>query len=234
MKVELVRITENPVEAIELAASNCYDSQITKGKIMEHCYKSGHHSVLEFSDFHFHIEGVSRSLTHQLVRSRLASFAQRSQRYVKESGFEYVIPESIKNAKAGHNCYTGRPYKAIELYNGLMDRISSDYDELINFFQIPAEDARFILPNACESVIDMNVNLRELMHFMNERLCTKAQWEIREMAIKMKELVIQQEPKFEKYLVPKCEKNSPYNFCTEDKKRCCGRHKLISEVIKES
>ena len=92
MKVELIRITENPVEAIESAASNCYDSIPTGGKIMEHCYKSGHMSVMEFADFHFHIEGVSRVLSHQLVRSRLASFAQRSQRYCSEDGYKYITP----------------------------------------------------------------------------------------------------------------------------------------------
>lgn len=231
MKVELVRITDNPVEAIELAASNCYDSDITEGKIMEHCYKSGHHSVLEFSDFHFHIEGVSRALSHQLVRSRLASFAQRSQRYVNENGFDYVVPDSIQNAKAGHNTYFNKPYEAIEEYEVLMKLIDEKYNHFINFFGIPAEDARFVLPNACETVIDMKVNLRELMHFMNERLCTCAQWEIRELANLMRKLVIEQEPKFDKYLVPKCEKNSPYNFCTESKSRCCGRQKHISEAF---
>lgn len=223
MKVELIRITESPVEAIELAASNCYDSDPTGGKIMEHCYKSGHHSVLEFAEFHFHIEGVSRALTHQLVRSRLASFAQRSQRYVNENGFEYIIPSSIKNHE--------NPL-VLDIYKKTMEVTQKGYSALVSN-GIPAEDARFVLPNACETVIDMKVNLRELMHFMNERLCTCAQWEIRELANKMRKLVIEQEPKFDKYLVPKCEKNSPYNFCTEDKKRCCGRQKHISKAFNQ-
>ena len=94
-KVELIKYTTNPVEAIEEAASTCYDSSPTGGKIMNHCYKSGHHSVLEFADFTFRITGVSRALTHQLVRHRLASYAQRSQRYCKETGFEFVVPPSI-------------------------------------------------------------------------------------------------------------------------------------------
>ena len=97
MKVTLTRVTENPVSAIEEAASNCYDSEPTGGKIMKSCYESGHHSVLEFADFTFHIEGVSRALTHQLVRHRLASYAQRSQRYCDEDGFKYVIPTKIQN-----------------------------------------------------------------------------------------------------------------------------------------
>ena len=90
MKVTLTRVTENPIGAIEEAACNCYNSEPTGGKIMKACYNSGHHSVLEFADFTFHIEGVSRALTHQLVRHRLASYAQRSQRYCGENGFEYV------------------------------------------------------------------------------------------------------------------------------------------------
>ncbi|MBK5239867.1 FAD-dependent thymidylate synthase [Clostridium sp.] len=221
MKVTLIRYTNNPVNAIESAASNCYNSEITGGKIMEHCYKSGHHSVLEFCDFHFHIEGVSRALSHQLVRSRLASFAQRSQRYVNEDGFDYVIPESIKN---------NDNLLILDIYEKSIEVAKKGYKILVSH-GVPAEDARFVLPNACETVIDMKVNLRELMHFMNERLCTCSQWEIRELANLMRKLVISKEPKFNKYLVPKCEKNSPYNFCTETKSRCCGRNKHISDVI---
>lgn len=157
--------------------------------------------------------------THQLVRSRLASFAQRSQRYVKEHNFDYIIPQSIQNNE-----------EALYIYYKCIENIGSAYGSLIKL-DIPAEDARFVLPNACETIIDMKVNLRELMHFMNERLCTCAQWEIRELAIKMKQLVAQKEPKFNKYLVPKCERNYPFMFCTEDKKRCCGRHRHISEVF---
>ena len=97
MKVTLTRITEGPILAIEEAASNCYNSEATgDGKIMNHCIKSGHTSVTEFCDFTFHIEGISRALSHQLVRHRMASYAQRSQRYCSEDGFEYITPHSIK------------------------------------------------------------------------------------------------------------------------------------------
>ena len=220
MKVTLIRITENPVEAIELAASNCYDSQPMNGKIMDNCYKSGHHSVLEFTDFHFHVEGVSRALSHQLVRSRLASFAQRSQRYCTEDDFKYVTPDSIQNHKNPD---------ILNVYNKAMDVIQRGYDILLSH-NIPEEDARFVLPNACETVIDMAMNLREMIHFCNERLCTCSQWEIRELANSMRKLIIEKEPKFAKYLVPKCEKDSPYCVCTESKSRCCGRHIHISEA----
>ena len=100
MKVELIHYTHQPVNAIENAASVCYDSIPTGGKIMNHCYNSGHHSVLEFADFTFNIKGVSRALTHQLVRHRLNSYAQRSQRYCKETGFEFVTPPSIASNEA--------------------------------------------------------------------------------------------------------------------------------------
>ena len=95
MKVELINHTKNPIAAIENAASTCYDSMPSgEGKIFRHCYKSGHHSVLEFAEFSFRISGVSRALTHQLVRHRMASYAQRSQRYCVEDGFEFVTPNS--------------------------------------------------------------------------------------------------------------------------------------------
>ena len=102
MKVDLLYYTKDPINAIEKAASTCYDSVPTDGNIMKHCYKSGHHSVLEFADFTFRIEGVSRALSHQLVRHRIASYAQRSQRYCKEDGFTYTIPDSLSITYAGN------------------------------------------------------------------------------------------------------------------------------------
>ena len=219
MKVELINYTQNPVEAIEKAASTCYDSQPTGGKIMKHCYKSGHHSVLEFADFTFKISGVSRALTHQLVRHRMASYAQRSQRYCEEDGFEFVTPASIaKNATANKR------------YNEVIESIKQAYSELIDM-GIKAEDARMLLPNACCSEICVKMNLREFIHFCNERLCACAQWEIRELAKKMADEVSGVEPALKEYLVPKCEAHAPYCFCTESKSRSCGRHPLISEYF---
>ena len=219
MKVELINYTQNPVEAIEKAASTCYDSQPTGGKIMKHCYKSGHHSVLEFADFTFKISGVSRALTHQLVRHRMASYAQRSQRYCEEDGFEFVTPASIaKNETANKR------------YNEVIESIKQAYSELIDM-GIKAEDARMLLPNACCSEICVKMNLREFIHFCNERLCACAQWEIRELAKKMADEVSGVEPALKEYLVPKCEAHAPYCFCTESKSRSCGRHPLISEYF---
>ena len=117
MKVELVRYTINPHEAIELAASNCYDS-IPNGKIMNACYKSGHHSVLEFAQFHFHIEGVSRALTHQLVRHRTGSFAQRSQRYVSSYGEGIPpLPKGDSKTHGGQRFYDNQEKFIADMYN---------------------------------------------------------------------------------------------------------------------
>lgn len=223
MKVELIHYTQNPIEAIEKAASTCYDSQpMGSGKIFRHCYKSGHHSVLEFADFSFRISGVSRALTHQLVRHRMASYAQRSQRYCVEDGFEFVTPSSISS----------KP-EAAELYDNTIAEIQKAYNQLIEL-GVAAEDARMLLPNACASVICVKMNLRELIHFCNERLCACAQWEIRNMARAMVREVVAVEPELKALLVPKCEAHAPYCFCTETKKRSCGRHPVIADVMKES
>lgn len=220
MQVRLISYTQDPVNTIEEAASTCYDSQPTNGKIMNHCYKSGHHSVLEFAEFTFKISGVSRALTHQLVRHRLASFAQRSQRYCKEDNFDYVIPLTVlKNEEA------------LQEYKNTMRSIAESYNKLLDL-GMPAEDARYVLPNSCATEICVKMDLRELIHFCNERLCTCAQWEIRMLAKMMKDEVEKVSPECAKLLVPKCEKFSPYNFCTESKKRSCGRHPVISEVMK--
>ena len=219
MKVELISYTPNPIAAIERAASTCYDSQPTDGRIMRHCYRSGHHSVLEFADFSFEISGISRALTHQLVRHRIASYAQRSQRYCVEDGFEYVTPRSVQKDEQAKACY-----------DATMQQIRQAYDQLIAL-GIQAEDARMLLPNACCTRICVKMNLRALIHFCNERLCACAQWEIREMAREMVRAVVAVEPELAPFLVPKCEIHAPYCFCTETKKRSCGRHPVISDVM---
>ena len=221
ISVKLTRITEDPILAIEEAASNCYNSEATgDGKIMNHCIKSGHTSVTEFCDFTFHIEGVSRALSHQLVRHRMASYAQRSQRYCSENGFGYVKPRTIK---------ADSPAEVI--YNNAMDYLSNTY-KLLQELDIPNEDARMVLPNACETQIEVKMNLRALMNFMNERLCSSAQWEIRELAMKMRNAIIERVPELMPYLVPKCEKNGPqFGACNESKSRSCGRHPRLQEIF---
>ena len=221
IKVKLTRVTENPILAIEEAASNCYNSEATgDGKIMNHCIKSGHTSVTEFCDFTFHIEGISRALSHQLIRHRMASYAQRSQRYCSEDGYKFVTPPSV-----------WRDRTALQKYNAFMKECQKMYESLQSL-GIPNEDARMVLPNACETVIEVKMNLRALMNFMNERLCTCAQWEIRELAREMKKVIVEKYPELAEYLVPKCEKyGKEYGFCNEPQKRSCGRHPLIKDVF---
>ena len=219
MKVTLTRVTENPVLAIEEAASNCYDSVPTAdGKIMKSCYKSGHQSVLEFADFTFHIEGISRACSHQLVRHRCASYAQRSQRYVKEDQFKFVTPKTIMEDE-----------DAVAEYEHFMDRCQLTYNYLIEQ-GIPAEDARMVLPNACETIIEVKMNGRELIHFMNERLCTRAQWEIRKLAQEMVKCIQNYNDecyRFAEFLVPKCYAKS-FPFCTEH--NSCGMAPTLKDV----
>lgn len=225
MKVELTRITKDPILAIEEAASNCYNSEPTgDGKIMKHCIKSGHTSVTEFCDFTFHIEGISRALSHQLVRHRIASYAQRSQRYCNEADFNYVTPKSIANNKEAQEKYDKFMYECGQLYVDL------------GKYGISDEDARMLLPNACETQIEVKMNLRTLMNFMNERLCTCAWWEAREMAQLMKKAVLEVMPEVEPYLVPKCEKyGKEFGFCIETKQRRealkCNRHPRLAEIF---
>lgn len=216
--VELVSYTNDPIKAIESAASNCYNSTPTKGKIMRSCYKSGHHSVLEFAQFQFKISGISRACSHQLVRHRTGSFAQQSQRYVKKDSFKYIVPSSV----TAHEKY-------LNVYEALMQECQNAYNNLVGL-GVPVEDARYVLPNACETVIDVSFDLRNLIHFCNERLCTRTQWELRQVAQKMADCVAEVESAFKEFLKPKCEIHTDYPFCTENKS--CGRHPKLSDVYK--
>lgn len=221
MQVTLTRITGDPILAIEEAASNCYDSTPSQnGVILDHCVKSGHTSVTEFCNFTFHIEGVSRALLAQLTRHRHAGYAVRSQRYCAENGFGYVTPPSIH----------ANP-EAEQKYIKCMEELNSIYQELQRC-EIPNEDARYVLPNACSTVVEVTMNLRALMNFMNERLCRRAQWEIRELATIMKKLIVEEVPKFEKYLVPKCEKyGKEVGFCPESPRNTCHRYPRLANIF---
>jgi thymidylate synthase (FAD) len=146
----------------------------TAKRIIKRVTGYGHVSVIEHASFTFSIEGVSRAMTHQLVRHRIASFTQQSQRYVTYDTLEkYVTPKSIiENVKAK------------EVFDKTVEKISETYQKLLNL-GIPKEDARFILPNAAKTNIIVTMNARELRHFFNLRCCARAQWEIREIATEM-------------------------------------------------
>ena len=176
MQVELITGTPGPEEVIEKACRICYDSasnEETRGRFLQSVIKRGHESVLEHASATFKVTGVSRALTHQLVRHRIASYSQRSQRYVKECGFEYVMPQTVASKK-----------EASMAYRVIMERLSDTYRDLLAF-GVPAEDARFILPNACCSEIVMTMNFREFRHFIKLRADKHAQWEIRKLAVEI-------------------------------------------------
>ena len=191
MEVKLIQATPYPIETISTIASICYDSNPAEPiKLVRHLYKNGHHSVFEHIYFTFRINGISRACSHQLVRHRMCSFTQRSQRYCSEDGFEYVVPPSI-----AFDENTGLEYILA------MADIKDEYNTLTNL-RVPNEDARYILPNACHTDLYLSCNLRELIHICNERLCSRAQWEIRQLVKKMVKLV---HPDLRFMLVPKCQ-----------------------------
>lgn len=189
MKVTLVYSTPTPIETISEIASICYDSNPKNPlKLVTHLYKSGHLSVFEHIHFTFKIEGISRACSHQLVRHRHCSFTQRSQRYCSEDGFGFVVPPTIAER---NDCGD---------YEQFMETVADTYT-YAQEAGVPNEDARYILPNACMTSLYLSCNLRELIHMTNERLCMRAQWEIRELVKQMVSLV---DPDLQFMLVPKC------------------------------
>jgi thymidylate synthase (FAD) len=203
LQVTLLSHTKDPEKMIVAAIRQCYSAlsgkdlweKVTedqKTRLIRQVISSGHTSTIEHASFSFAIEGVSRALTHQLVRHRIASYSGKSQRYVKEGGFEYILPPTIeKNAEAK------------KIYLAEIEKIQEDYNKLIEL-GIPAEDARMLLPNACETKIIVTMNARSLFNFFEERLCMRAQWEIRQMAGLMLKEVRKVAPTVFKYAGPTC------------------------------
>jgi len=185
MKVELLAYTPNPEELCALSAATSFrekGASLRKEKmnpekardIIKKVTSFGHHSVIEHAAFTFSLEGVSRSLTHQLVRHRIASYTQQSQRYVKittDNDEWYVIPPTFDTEKR-------------EKFKERMKIISGWYQETIEQ-GVPGEDARFYLPNATKTNIVVTMNARELIHFFKLRCCNRCQWELREVATEM-------------------------------------------------
>lgn len=191
--VELLMITPNAERLIESCGRTCYESydKVTDDshkKLIRHLMRSGHHSVFEHASASFRFTNVSRSLTHQQVRHRVASFSQKSQRYVKEKEFDFVVPPSIQSNK-----------EALYAFIQCMENIDLIYNELVSL-GIRKEDARYVLPNACTTTIDMTINFRSLFNFFDLRGDKHAQWEIRKVAMDMLTLVKEHAPTvFESY-----------------------------------
>lgn len=188
MNIALLNHTPDPERQIALAARLCYSptglDELQENidatdicQFIDKIMSMGHHSVLEHASFTFGVEGISRVTSHQLVRHRVASYSQQSQRYVDSGNHATVTPPSIKNNKLAQ--------MEFEL---TLQSINHAY-HVMTKLGIPAEDARYILPNATETKIIMTMNARELLHFFKLRCCNRAQWEIRAMADRMLELV---------------------------------------------
>jgi thymidylate synthase (FAD) len=186
--VRLLYITKNAENLIEKAYRNCWQSKPKNKSIKERksfikrCISMGHLSPLEFADAAFEILG-SRAFTHQLVRHRLASYAQESQRYVKIKDLNYfVIPKTIKNNK-----------EALKIFKKTLKEIFDSYESLIQL-GIPKEDARYILPNSTMSKIFVKMNFRAWRHFLKLRCDTSAQWEIRDIAKEILKILYKNPP----------------------------------------
>lgn len=182
MKVELLSITPDAEKLIETAGRTSYLSLHKQGKGTEKAFmkmliKNGHLSVLEHAYATFKISEISRAFTHQLVRHRLCSFTQQSQRYVDERNFSYIEPESIRSNPKAHSVFAEFISQAREVYSELQ-RLG-----------IKNENARFVLPNAVESQIVVTANFREWRHIIELRGSPNAQWEIRKAAIEILRLL---------------------------------------------
>jgi thymidylate synthase (FAD) len=216
MDVRLLYHTPEPERAIAAAARLCYApvgaaelleqmSDESVRRVLKTVITSGHTSTLEHASYTFAIDGVSRALTHQLVRHRLASYNQQSQRYVTyDSEPSFVVPPTVAADPAARAVFDEACEAAFASYRALLDA------------GVPAEDARYVLPNAMETKIVVTMNVRELMHFFELRCCKRAQWEIRELALEMLRLATETAP----YLFMDAGASCRRGPCTEGRMTC--------------
>lgn len=239
LKVKLITHTPEPEKVVSAAAKLCY-SRVGTEDIMENLNEDniekflnmlmdlGHESPIEHVSFTFTAEGVSRTLTHQLVRHRIASYSQQSQRYVKLEQFQYIIPHSIEGIPEARELFIKSMEESQNTYNRLVDILMGGHmKKLIEegkaekeakkaAEKMAIEDARYVFPNACETKIMFTMNARSLLNFFRHRCCNRAQWEIKEMADKMLEEVIKVAPVLFKNAGPSCLSGA----CPEGSKTC--------------
>ena len=208
MKVKILSHTPEPEKVISMAAKLCYSAvgvdQIEENltpesidKFLNMLISIGHESPLEHVSFTFAVEGISRACSHQIVRHRIASYSQQSQRYVKLNQFEYIIPHHINEIDEARELFIETMKKDQEAYDKLVEILfEKHYNKLIqngknekeakrSAEKQAIEDARYVFPNACETKMVFTMNVRSLYNFLNHRCCERAQWEIRELAIEM-------------------------------------------------
>jgi len=240
LKVSLIACPDNPLAVIYAAYRQCYSAQSaadicaqaeeepdSAGRFVQRMVSTGHESPLEHASFTFVIEGISRAATHQLVRHRIASFSQQSQRYVNEETFEYIVPPAIARDSALLAEFT----EAMEAARVSYARITALLNERGIEGSSANEDARYVLPQAVETKIVVTMNCRELLHFFALRCCARAQWEIRAAARKMLELCRERLPSVFASAGARCE---ALGYCPEDEKFSCGRFPPGSSMRPES
>jgi thymidylate synthase (FAD) len=228
--VKLIATSLEPEKIVAMASKLCYSAssidELARGidaddatRRVGNMIRWGHLSTLEHASFTFAISGISRACSHQLVRHRIASFSQQSQRYVKfGGGFPYVVPASVK--KSG---------EALGVYRKTITDLACAYDNLIKL-GIPAEDARYLLPNAAETRLIMTMNARSLFNFFELRLCLRAQSEIRVLAASMLRALLPTYSTIFRNVGPFCRVNG---YCRQGEKTCPNYPKE-SEKSKES
>lgn len=239
LQVSLIAHTPDAEKIIAAAAKLCYSNAGTD-EIMENLDKAstdkflnmiismGHMSPIEHVSFTFAVQGVSRTLTHQLVRHRVASYSQKSQRYVREGQFEYIMPPEIEKEKNAAEIFIKSMQDAQKAYDEIAEILKTKYEkELLSHGnnekaarsaaeKKAIEDARYVLPNACETKIVFTMNARELLHFTRLRVCERAQWEIRQLAEEIIKQLKQTAPTVFKYAGPPC----LTGLCPEGKMSC--------------
>lgn len=247
MKVTLIAHTPNPEKIIAAAAKLCYsdtglDTMVeglddeTTAKFVNMLASMGHESPIEHISFTFGIEGVSRTFLAQITRHRIASFSVQSQRYVKKSDFVYIIPPEIECDERARELFEKSMSDSLDTYNKLADILEerhyrsfteagmSEKAARSKAGKKAIEDARFVLPNACETKMAVTMNARSLIHFFNLRCCNRAQWEIKAVADEMLRLCYSVAPSVFKNAGPSCIREGK---CPEGK-MTCGKY---SEVI---
>lgn len=250
MKVKLLSHTPDPERLVATAAKLCYSSSdieslrdgLTDEKtesFIDMLASIGHESVMEHVSFTFGIEGVSRACTHQLVRHRIASYSQKSQRYVNENGFEFITPPAIEELPEAKSEYDRVIAEITDSYAKIAELLTEKHTkELIaqgldektarsKASKLANEDARFILPNACETKIVVTMNVRSLFNFFRHRCCNRAQWEIRAVANEMLRQCLEVAPHIFSYAGPSCVSSGK---CPEGK-MTCGRINEVKEYF---
>ncbi len=248
--VYLLTYTPNPEHSIAAAAKLCYSAStisdlrnnLTEEKaaqFVEMLSEIGHESPIEHASFTFGIEGVSRALLAQITRHRMASFSVKSQRYVREGAFEYVTPPEIEKIPEAKKIYDEIMAEDQKRYDALAEILKQQHiktfiaegkdEKTANRLaeKKAIEDARFVLPNACETQMVMTMNARSLMNFFKHRCCNRAQWEIKDVADQMLALVLKVAPNLFKNAGPACVSGP----CPEGK-MTCGHYKEINEFYK--